>query len=362
MSPDTAPPGVVVAGWSGTTNLGDELLLRALLAMLRERGAGATVVSRDPAATTALHDTAAIGLGEVPALVRALRRSAGLVLGPGGILQDETSPFSLPWHLGRALEAVVARRPLVGVGLGAGPLDRRGSRWLVGRALRHHRGIAVRDAASAELLRDCGVTEVHQGADLVFSLPPPSVEPADRIVVCLRPHRPGGHRIPLRQLPESELDPERIAAVAGALDALAASTGLAVHLVALERGRDDRYHELVADRLAAPVTVAVPGLDEVAAEVARARLVVAMRFHAGVLAVLGGRPAVLLGYAPKVAGLAAEAGRGAALVADTPAGYATIPAAAMRVLGRDDDVAAARDHLQSQVVVHGTMLDRLLGT
>jgi polysaccharide pyruvyl transferase CsaB len=360
MSPDTASPGVVVAGWSGTTNLGDELLLRALLAMLRARSAGATVVSRDPAATATEHDVAAIGLGDLPGLVRALRRSVGLVLGPGGILQDETSPFSLPWHLGRALEAAAARTPLVGVGLGAGPLDRRGSRWLVGRALRRHRGIAVRDTASADLLRACGVTDVHRGADLAFSLPVPGVEAADRIVVCLRPHRPGGHRIPLRHLPDSELDPERIAAVAAALDALAASTGLPIHLVAMERGRDDRYHELVAGRLAAAATVAVPGIDGVATEIARARLVVAMRFHAGVLAVLGGRPAVLLGYAPKVAGLAAEVGPGAALIADTPAGYATIPAAAAEVLGRDDDVAVARDRLRSQVAVHGTMLDRLL--
>src|SRR5690606_39424731 len=119
---------VVVAGWSGTANLGDELLLRALLQRLAARDLGAVVVSRDPAATTALHGVPSLGLADLPGLVRALRRSRGFVLGPGGIIQDETSPFSLPWHLARIGQGELARRPIAGVVRRVGPLDRGRSR------------------------------------------------------------------------------------------------------------------------------------------------------------------------------------------------------------------------------------------
>jgi polysaccharide pyruvyl transferase CsaB len=350
---------VVVAGWTGTENLGDELLLRALLAMLETRGVGATVVSRDPESTRAMHRVDAIGLGDVRGLVRSLRSSAGLVVGPGGIIQDETSPFSLPWHLARVLEARGLRRPVVGVGVGAGPLDRRGSRALTGRLLRHCAAIAVRDRASADLLARCGVDDVLVGCDLVLGLEAPTAASQDRIVACLRPHRPGGHRRPLQHLPDSELDPERIASTAAALDQLSGTTGLPVHLVAMEQGRDDRYHDMVADRMSASVTAAVPGIDDVLDEVARSRLVVAMRFHAGIAALLAARPMVLLGYAPKVRGLAAEIGPGAALVADDPSGYAGIPAAAATVLGADVDLTATRERLRKGLTAHDQALDRL---
>lgn len=351
---------VVVAGWSGTENVGDELLLRALLQRLAARDLGAVVVSRDPAATTARHGVPALGLADLPGLVRALRRSRGLVLGPGGIIQDETSPFSLPWHLARIPQAELARRPLVGVGLGVGPLERRGSRRLTGWALRRAVAVAVRDEPSAALLRQVGVERVEAGSDLVLGFGPTQVAPQDRVVVCLRPHRPGGHTVPLRHLPASELDPQRVRSVAAGLDELAAATGLPLHLVALEAGRDDRYHELVAEHLRAPVTTAVPGIDAVLAEVAAARLVVAMRFHAGIAAILGGRPAVLLGYATKVRSLAREVGAAVRLLADEPAGYAGLAEAGVAVLGRDDAMAEARERLTARLVAHDRALDALV--
>lgn len=351
---------VVVAGWSGTENLGDELLLRALLRRLAAHDLGAVVVSRDPAATTRLHGVPALGLADAVGLGRALRASQGVVLGPGGIIQDETSPFSLPWHLARVPQARLARRPLVGVGLGVGPLTRRGSLRLTGWALRHAGAVAVRDEASADLLRRAGVRRVEAGCDLVLGFGATQVEPLDRIVVCLRPHRPGGHTVPLQHLPASELDPQRVRSVAAGLDALAAVTGLPLHLVALEAGRDDRYHDLVAQHLRAPVTTAVPRIDDVLTEVAASRLVVAMRFHAGIAAVLGGRPAVLLGYATKVRSLATSLGPAAQLLADDPAGYASLPEAGSAVIGRDEHMAESRERLSRGLTAHDRALAALV--
>lgn len=350
---------VVIAGWSGTDNLGDELLLRALLGLLAELGWSATVVSGDPEGTTATHGVPAIAMRNLPGLWRAVRSSDGIVLGPGTIIQDQTSPVSLPWHLSRVLVAAAARRPVVGVGLGVGPLTRRGSSRLVGAALGRARSVAVRDAGSAALLEACGVGRVEVGCDLAFALPAPTGPVLPRVAVCLRPFDPAGSRLPLRHDRRSDTDRQRIIALAAALDDVADRTGLPVHFVAMDTGLDPDLHAQVAERMRTPSTAEVPDLDGVVEAVGSSELVVAMRFHAGVAAVLGGRPAVLIGYAPKVDSLAALVGDGMALVGDDAAGWNDLGRAASEVLGQDARVATRRDDIRPGIDAHRRALTAL---
>ena len=353
---------VVVAGWSGTDNLGDELLLSVLLDELRIKGLHATVVSRRPAITETLHDTEAIGLGDLRALWRALGSADGLIVGPGTIIQDQTGPTSLPWHLARVPQAMIRHTPVVGVGLGIGPLRRWGSRRLTGAALRRCRAVAVRDQASAELLAACGVRHnVLVGADLVLRRDPPADRPpADHIAVCLRPHAERGHLIPLRHLPADSMDPSRIAALAGGLDNVAEQLGAPIRLVTMDAGRDAPFSEAVAAAMDTPAEVVVPDLNTVVDEIASARLVVAMRYHAGIAALLAGRPMVLIGYADKVTNLASQIGSGAVLVPDNPTGYGDLAGAAAQVEHSGPAVVEARDRLRPLAGVHVEALDRLV--
>ena len=353
---------VVVAGWSGTDNLGDELLLRVLLNNIRSRGWTATVVSRRPDLTSASHHTDAIALGNVKDLWRALGSADGLVLGPGTIIQDQTGPTSLPWHLARIPEARIRRVPVVGVGLGVGPLNRIGSRRITGIALRRCRAVAVRDQTSANLLERCGVREnVLVGSDLALAADLPTDRgPHDHIAVCLRPHAERGHVLPLRHLPADTMDPARIAAVARGLDELSTQRDLPIRFVAMDASRDLPFSEAVAANMQSSTEIRIPTLDDVIEEISSARLVVAMRYHAGICALLGGRPMVLIGYADKVTNLAQQVGSGAALVPDTVAGYAGLAAAAERVVNTEMSVVDARRRLRPLAEVHFEALDRLV--
>jgi polysaccharide pyruvyl transferase WcaK-like protein len=69
---------------------------------------------------------------------------------------------------------------------------------------------------------------------------------------------------------------------------------------------------------------------------------------------------VLIGYAPKVDGLADALGPAGALVRDDPAGYGRLSEAARTVIGRADEAATARAELRSRAGVHAMVLDRLL--
>lgn len=344
-----------MAAWIGSANLGDELVFAALAAQLLARGVQVEALSTAPVATAAGH-------GVLAHRRQALLKLGGggdvTVLGGGGLLQDETSTLNLDLHLLPVALARCRRQPVAGVGLGAGPLQTRTGRLRVRVALAGV-PLAVRDAASADLLVAVGLPRPTVAADLTLSLPVPAAAPRDRIVVCLRPWSGRRHHLPAR-LRRHRPDDRFVAGTARALDDLVADTGLPVHLVAFDAPKDGPLHAAVAARMRTAPTLASPDRHHVLDEVAASRLVVAMRYHGGMAAVLAGRPAVLVGYSPKVDALAAELGQGAAARRWSPDGLGPLAEAARQVLDRGDDVAEARARLVERERGNGAVLDQLL--
>ena len=148
MSADVAEQATV-AGWIGSANLGDELVFSVLRGLLADRGVAVSAPSLNPAETAATHDVEAFGHLDPLALRRHLRAGDAMVFGGGGLLQDETGIWNLPYHLHRVRAANRAGTPWAGIGLGAGGLTTRLGRSQVRRALHGHTAIAVRDDASA---------------------------------------------------------------------------------------------------------------------------------------------------------------------------------------------------------------------
>ena len=167
---------VFVSAWVGSTNLGDELVFRAMAAKLKGRGTTITAASISPAATAAAHQVKAVPSSNPAMLLGAMMRADRMVLGGGGLLQDQTSSVNLPYHLWRPAMARYLRTAVAGIGLGAGPLQTRGGRRWVQAGLRHARAITVRDRPSADLLAELGLA-ASVSADLAWSLPAPTPTP-----------------------------------------------------------------------------------------------------------------------------------------------------------------------------------------
>lgn len=357
---------VLVAAWAGSTNLGDELVLAALLGQLRARGMQPTVLSVDPQGTRRVHGVDAVAGSDPRAVLAAAGEADLLLFGGGGLLQDETSPLNLPYHLSRVWAAAARRRRIVGIGLGAGRLDTRLGRALVRRTFARplaDRRFTVRDAASADLLAGLGLPRPVVAADLALSLPDVDLPAQDRVVVCLRPWSGRRGLLPAAVRARGAagaIAPEPVLlATARELDDVRAATGLVPHLVALQADRDGPLHDAVAERMTGPVTTAVPDLAALPAEVASGRVVASMRFHGGVCAVLAGRPAVLIGYGPKVDSLAGDLGAGGRLLPWQPDGPLGLVAAVQAVLGGDEAVPYARARLRERERGNGELLDRL---
>lgn len=350
---------VTVAAWIGSANAGDELIFAALRRKLLARGAHVTAITTGP--TGADGDDVDRVDHLSPTAVRAVWSADALVLGGGGLLQDQTSTFNLPYHLARPALAAVAGVPRGGIGLGAGPLRTALGRSLVRRALRGVTAISVRDQHSVEVLHDVGVDDVRLGADLAFSLPSPRAAADDVICACLRPWRAARGRLPVSTRRRGDVTADHmVARLARGLDAAAADLGLPVHMVALQPGWDDRLHRRVADRMRAPVTLSSPGPEGVLDAIAASRVVVAMRYHGAIGAVLAGRPAVLIAYDPKLAGLADAMGPAGRLLPWTSAGLDGLGPAVASVLPGAGALSAVLAELRARERVNDTVLDDLL--
>ena len=353
---------ILVAGWVGSTNLGDELVFAGVRRLLEDRGAQVAAVSVDPAATRRDHGVGAAEANDPIALEAAVSSADAMVFGGGGLLQDVSSPYNLPYHLTRVALARARRTPVVGLALGVGELRTALGRRLTRAATNGMVAVSVRDAPSQRLLAEVGGPPATLAADAALTLEAPDVEVEDRLVVSLRSWAgPGGWRPAAGR---GDLTPQdSVDALARALDAASHTTGLAVRFVALQQDRDDAFHRRVAERMTAEATFATPGLDGILGEFAAARAVIAMRYHAAIGALLAGRPAVQLSYSSKVAALAADIADGGQGLAFAPDGIVQIPATLHRVMDHDerrpDHLADRLAALRDRAAGNGRVLDAL---
>ncbi len=165
---------VVISGYYGFSNAGDEAMLYAILRALREvfPDVETTVISGKPEETARRFHTKAIPRFGGLSIGRSLLSCDLLISGGGSLLQDVTSSRSLLYYLSIILAGILCRKRVFLYGQGIGPLRRKWVCSLLGHVLSHVDAITVRDEKSRKLLESLGVrAPVYTTADSVFSLP-----------------------------------------------------------------------------------------------------------------------------------------------------------------------------------------------
>jgi len=298
---------VLVSGYLGQGNLGDEAIFAGLARGLAARGHAVQALSGAPAETRASHGVPAWHrLRDLP---WALSRADAVVSGGGGLLQDATSHRSLLYYLGviRAARATGAR--VVVVGQSIGPLSDRGRRAVAGALA--GLPVAVRDAPSQALLAEMGI-EAPRFADLALALPLRSVR------------RIGGVLL----VPRADVAGARRGLVAVARDAVAA--GRPVGVVPLQRGADEEEADAIVAEVPGAERRHADTAGRALARCAEADLVVSVRLHGLILAARAGVAHVGVAYDPKVDGFLARSGGASARVPVDGDELARLAAAATR--------------------------------
>jgi len=164
---------ILVAGYYGFDNGGDELILFSLLNELRRLNSKIEifVLSRDPGKTGKNYGVKAINRWDLLSIALAILRTDLFVFGGGGLLQDLTSSWSIYYYLGLILLAKLFFKKVFLISQGVGPIRKKINRKVTGIVLGFVDLITVRDELSKfELGKLNGNLSVSIASDPVFNL------------------------------------------------------------------------------------------------------------------------------------------------------------------------------------------------
>ena len=150
---------ILISGYYGFDNIGDESILRTLVSSLREHipDCSLTVLSHNPTSTREKYGVEAVDRMSPVAILRAVKKCDMLISGGGSLLQDVTSSKSLHYYLSIIRCAEFFHKKVFIYSQGIGPIDRPGNRRAAAAALKRADGIVVRDERSAALLEEIGI-------------------------------------------------------------------------------------------------------------------------------------------------------------------------------------------------------------
>lgn len=295
---------LVISGYYGFGNAGDEAMLSAMLEALRalEPQVGITVISGDPAGTRRKFSVQAVHRLNLWGIVRAVRRSDLLISGGGSLLQDVTSGRSIFYYLGIMQIACLLRRPVMLYAQGIGPIRSRMARSFMQQIGNRIAGGTVRDQGSLTELAGLGITgpEVTVTADPVLALQPAGKE-WGRDVLDRLELRGDGPLIgfSVREWRGEDHFKNEFAAAA---DRLAAEAGARIVFVPMQWPDDVRAARMVAGRMRQPHAVIGQQCDtrELISLVSNLDILVGVRLHALIFAAVTDTPFVGVSYDPKI--------------------------------------------------------------
>ena len=310
---------VVVSGYYGFGNMGDESLLDVIAATLAEEIPGVKIaaLTRHPkkdARRTGLRCVARFS----PAAVGAIAGAKLLVSGGGSLLQDSTSRRSLKYYAGviGIAEAFGVKSYIYANGIG--PVRDKANRKLTAKVVDRATEVSVRDADSADELRRIGVRResIRVTADPAFLIRPYDehrlARTMDRLGV-----KDGFFAVSLRPPVQKGTDasPMRVAdEMVGTCAKITEEYGLVPFVIPMQTVQDgeicryfvEKYNERVkhyADGRYAALLYTPENAPELIGVLSGAAFVIGMRLHSIIFASSAEVPVVGLAYDPKVSSM-----------------------------------------------------------
>ncbi len=165
---------ILLAGYYGFGNLGDEAILEMVLKQLlqiTDRN-NITVLSGNKNETSEKYKVNTIDRYNVLSIIKKLIGSDALVFGGGSLLQDVTSKRSIYYYLFLIRLAHLMGNKVIMLSQGIGPILNERSKRITAKTLNKVDYITVRDKQSKEFLESIGVDEkkLYLSADPVINL------------------------------------------------------------------------------------------------------------------------------------------------------------------------------------------------
>lgn len=299
---------IVISGYYGFANAGDEAMLTAIIKSLRstEPSVGLTVISGNPELTAAQHKVASIHRFNPLEIFTAVKDCDLLLSGGGSLLQDVTSKRSLLYYLSiLALGKTLGKKVML-FAQGIGPINSGLLRRLTKFVCSKVDLITVRDKDSLYELKRIGVPEekVLLTADAVMTLPQEDREAGAKLLRDFSvPQNKMLVGISVRKWQD---DDRYLLELAKAADMLAAKYSAHIVLLPLQYPVDvaacSRLRDLMARKSDSTVLEADCSTEEFLSLTGNFDILLGMRLHALIFAAVMDIPFAAVSYDPKVDG------------------------------------------------------------
>ena len=311
---------VIISGYYGFGNLGDESLLTAIADNLAKEHPGIriTALTKNPRRDSERTGLRCIGRMNFPAIFREMRKAKLLISGGGSLLQDVTSGKSLLYYL--TLIRLAEKRNLKTYiyANGIGPLQNEKNRARTGSVVRCCDAISVRDEDSLKELVALGIREsdIRLSADPAFCME----MPAKSKQIAAR-KRFGLDSIPLagetvgdgisgyyavslrklmRQMTEG-YDIRLAEETAKFCDRIWEEYRLVPVFVPMQPQNDREICAAAAGLTKAPAKIAdIADVEDLLSILSGARFALGMRLHCLIYAAVSGTPVIGISYDPKI--------------------------------------------------------------
>lgn len=173
---------IMISGYYGFDNTGDEAILKSMVGAFKEKVPQIEIVvlSHSPLQTSQTYQIKTINRLHLIGIMRCLRDTNLFISGGGGLLQDSTGKgWSILYYLGLILVAKIVKVPVMIYAQGIGPVNKLINKKLIKWILNKVDLITVRDNPSKKLLNNLGVSEppIHVNSDPVFLLKKKNINP-----------------------------------------------------------------------------------------------------------------------------------------------------------------------------------------
>ncbi|MEK4076475.1 polysaccharide pyruvyl transferase CsaB [Paenibacillus sp. FSL M7-0656] len=324
----TTSQKLVISGYYGFRNSGDEAVLKSILTALEEESQRSNitiepiVLSGDPESTTAMYGVRSVHRMKLKEVREALKESDGLISGGGSLLQDATGLKSIPYYLGVIKLAQWLKKPTFIYAQGIGPVNRKIFNPMIKSVFKACTYVSVRDEQSADYLRGLGLqwNQIHVVPDPVMGLPLPETKverSADAVSANattqanrVEPSTGGHTKLPVIGVSVRfwESDRKELTAIAAGLKKLCSKRAVHLRFLPFHLPVDEQASRFLMEMLGdvtskgseISITEDLTDPQLMLEEVSKCDLVIGMRLHSLIYAASQYVPPVGISYDPKI--------------------------------------------------------------
>lgn len=176
---------VVISGYYGFKNFGDEAILTVLVNHLKKINCDITILSSNPFYTINKHKVNSVRSFDILKVIDTLKMSDCLISGGGSLLQDATSLKSLLYYSFIIFLALILKKKVIIFAQGIGPLNSFVSKAIVLNLLQFCTLVTVRDENSKKLIDENHINSLLV-PDPIFTLPIKDIDKTKTVGIQLR--------------------------------------------------------------------------------------------------------------------------------------------------------------------------------